>query len=99
MVDSFVRMHSYDTQSVAVYKFGGVALAGATAIRHAVRLVSRRRRAPTTVVVSAMAGVTDDLLALARSVSRDSAEETEGQGRSTSEAGSPTTHQPQNPSH
>ena len=48
-----------------VYKFGGAALADAGAILHAARIVSRRRAGPLVVVASAMAGVTDALLAIA----------------------------------
>jgi aspartate kinase len=47
-----------------VYKFGGSSLADAERIRHAAGLV-RGCEGPRAVVVSALAGVTDDLLALA----------------------------------
>jgi aspartokinase/homoserine dehydrogenase 1 len=48
-----------------VHKFGGTSVADATAIRAAVALV-RAAPARTLVVVSALAGVTDDLLDLCR---------------------------------
>ena len=48
-----------------IYKFGGAALADARAMRHAAHIVSRRRAGPLVVVASAMAGVTDALLAVA----------------------------------
>jgi aspartate kinase len=47
-----------------VYKFGGTSLADAERIRHAAGLV-RDCEGPRVVVVSALAGVTDDLLELA----------------------------------
>ena len=49
-----------------VHKFGGASLADAGAVRHAVQIVSRLPAGETVVVVSAMAGVTDRLLELAR---------------------------------
>jgi len=53
-----------------VMKFGGTSLAGAAEIRQAGSIVRRFARARPAVVVSAMAGVTDALIALAeRSVS------------------------------
>jgi aspartokinase/homoserine dehydrogenase 1 len=52
--------------SLAVYKFGGSALADGAAIRRAAALVAERSPAPTVVVASALAGVTDELLAIAR---------------------------------
>jgi bifunctional aspartokinase / homoserine dehydrogenase 1 len=52
--------------SLVVYKFGGAALADAESVRHAVSLVARRTPGTTVVVVSAIAGVTDALLALAQ---------------------------------
>ncbi|HEY7233735.1 MAG TPA: aspartate kinase [Gemmatimonadaceae bacterium] len=50
---------------VVVHKFGGVALANADAIRHAVNIVATRRARGSAVVVSAMGGVTDALLDIA----------------------------------
>ena len=50
-------------RSPEVHKFGGASLANAKAIAHAVEIVLAHRRAPIVVVVSALAGVTDDLLA------------------------------------
>ena len=47
-----------------VYKFGGAALADATAIRRALAIIENTRE-PLVVVVSAMHGVTDALLAAA----------------------------------
>jgi bifunctional aspartokinase / homoserine dehydrogenase 1 len=49
-----------------IHKFGGASLADATAVRHAVALIMRHRAEPMVVVVSAMAGVTDELLDIAR---------------------------------
>src|SRR6266571_1355576 len=48
-----------------VMKFGGTSLAGAAQIRQAGSIVRRFARSRPVVVVSAMAGVTDDLIALA----------------------------------
>ena len=48
-----------------VHKFGGASLADAAAIGQAVAIVRSHRAEPTIVVVSAMGGVTDQLLALA----------------------------------
>ena len=50
-------------RSPEVHKFGGASLANAKAIAHAVEIVLAHRRAPIVVVVSALAGVTDDLIA------------------------------------
>jgi aspartokinase/homoserine dehydrogenase 1 len=52
-------------QGLEVWKFGGTSLADASAVRRAVGLV-RAHRGPLVLVVSAMAGVTDLLLAGAR---------------------------------
>ena len=41
-------------------------MADATAVRHAVALIVRHRAEPTVVVLSAMAGVTDALLGIAK---------------------------------
>jgi aspartokinase/homoserine dehydrogenase 1 len=49
-----------------VHKFGGASLADSTAVRHAVEIIQSCRPEPTVVVVSAMAGVTDALLEVAR---------------------------------
>ncbi|HEV7704812.1 MAG TPA: aspartate kinase [Gemmatimonadaceae bacterium] len=49
-----------------VHKFGGASLADATAVKHAVALIVRHRAEPTVVVLSAMAGVTDALLDIAK---------------------------------
>ena len=49
-----------------VHKFGGASLADAAAMRQAVRILADHAAEPTVVVVSAMAGVTDQLLTLAR---------------------------------
>ncbi|MCU0636965.1 MAG: aspartate kinase, partial [Gemmatimonadaceae bacterium] len=49
-----------------VHKFGGASLADGTAIRHAVTLPFTEGAPPPVIVVSALAGVTDALLALAR---------------------------------
>ncbi|MBK5188371.1 MAG: hypothetical protein JJD97_08990, partial [Gemmatimonadaceae bacterium] len=49
-----------------IHKFGGASLADATAVRHAVALIFAHRAEPTVVVLSAMAGVTDALLDIAK---------------------------------
>src|SRR3954447_11233193 len=53
-----------------VHKFGGASLADSAAVQHAVALIRSFRREPTIVVVSAMAGVTDALLEVARQAGR-----------------------------
>jgi aspartokinase/homoserine dehydrogenase 1 len=50
----------------SVHKFGGASLADSSAVRHAIEIIGSYRPEPTIVVVSAMAGVTDALLELAR---------------------------------
>jgi bifunctional aspartokinase / homoserine dehydrogenase 1 len=50
----------------SVHKFGGASLADSSAVRHAIEIVGSYRPEPTIVVVSAMAGVTDALLEVAR---------------------------------
>jgi len=47
-----------------VHKFGGASLADANAVRHALDIIASRTP-PAVIVVSALAGVTDGLLALA----------------------------------
>jgi bifunctional aspartokinase / homoserine dehydrogenase 1 len=49
-----------------VHKFGGASLADSAAVRRAVEIIQSHRPEPTVVVVSAMAGVTDALLAVAQ---------------------------------
>ncbi|MDQ3222615.1 MAG: aspartate kinase, partial [Gemmatimonadota bacterium] len=49
-----------------VHKFGGASLADSAAVRRAAEIIGSHRREPTVVVVSAMAGVTDALLGVAR---------------------------------
>jgi len=53
------------TRSPHVHKFGGASLADGTAFQQAVAIVERHADRPSVVVVSAMAGVTDALLAIA----------------------------------
>jgi bifunctional aspartokinase / homoserine dehydrogenase 1 len=53
-----------------VHKFGGASLADSTAVRHAVSLIQSFRREPIVIVASAMAGVTDALLEVARQTAR-----------------------------
>src|SRR5688572_3172869 len=53
-----------------VHKFGGASLADSTAVRRAVEIIQSHRREPTVVVVSAMAGATDALLAVAQQAGR-----------------------------
>src|SRR3954467_13432764 len=50
----------------SVHKFGGASLADSAAVRHAIEIIGSYRPEPTAVVVSAMAGVTDALLEVAR---------------------------------
>ncbi len=52
-------------QSVELFKFGGASLADAAAVTHAISIIAAPRRARLVTVVSALAGVTDQLLALA----------------------------------
>lgn len=54
-------------KAVDVFKFGGASLADAAAVRHAIDLVLTPRPSPVVTVVSALAGVTDALLAMAES--------------------------------
>ncbi|MEO8881743.1 MAG: aspartate kinase [Gemmatimonadaceae bacterium] len=49
-----------------VHKFGGASLADAAAVKHAVALIVAYKSEPTVVVLSAMAGVTDALLDIAK---------------------------------
>jgi len=49
-----------------VHKFGGASLADSAAVQRAVEIIQSHRPEPTVVVVSAMAGVTDALVAVAR---------------------------------
>ncbi len=51
--------------SVELFKFGGASLADASAVRHAIGIIATPRRTRLVTVVSALAGVTDSLLALA----------------------------------
>src|SRR5256885_14408359 len=51
--------------TMIVMKFGGTSLAGAAQMRQVGSIVRRFARSKPVVVVSAMAGVTDDLIALA----------------------------------
>src|SRR2546425_5831413 len=48
-----------------VMKFGGTSLQGAAPIRQVGSIIKRFARSRPVIVVSAMAGVTDDLIALA----------------------------------
>ena len=56
-----------------IHKFGGASLADAAAVAHAAGIIAARE-GPRVVVVSAMAGVTDALLALAEHAARGSAD-------------------------
>ncbi|MCA1581693.1 MAG: aspartate kinase [Acidobacteria bacterium] len=58
------------TQGPTIHKFGGASLADGRALAHALTLVESAP-APVVVVVSAFAGVTDALLALGRSLTRE----------------------------
>jgi aspartate kinase len=54
-----------------VMKFGGTSVAGAAQMRQVAQILRRFARRKPVVVVSALAGVTDELLALARAAARD----------------------------
>jgi bifunctional aspartokinase / homoserine dehydrogenase 1 len=51
--------------SIEIYKFGGASLADTAAVRRALDIISAPQKTRVVAVVSAMAGVTDALLALA----------------------------------
>lgn len=51
--------------TIEVFKFGGASLADADAVRHAIGLILTPRPSRVVTVVSALAGVTDALLAIA----------------------------------
>ncbi len=51
--------------AIEVFKFGGASLADAAAVRHAIDLILEPRPTRVVTVVSALAGVTDALLAIA----------------------------------
>ena len=51
--------------AIDVFKFGGASLADAAAVRHAIDLILAPRPTRVVTVVSALAGVTDALLAIA----------------------------------
>ncbi len=53
------------TSAIEIYKFGGASLADVSAVRHAMDIVATPRTTRLVLVVSALAGVTDALLALA----------------------------------
>jgi aspartokinase/homoserine dehydrogenase 1 len=55
-----------DRRAPQVHKFGGASLADSSAIRHAVEIIQSHGAEPLVIVVSAMAGVTDALLEVAR---------------------------------
>jgi aspartokinase/homoserine dehydrogenase 1 len=54
-----------DLPSLSIHKFGGAALADAAAVERAATIIARRRPAPMVIVASALAGITDALLAVA----------------------------------
>jgi bifunctional aspartokinase / homoserine dehydrogenase 1 len=64
------------SRPLQVHKFGGASLADARGIAHAVSIIQAHRPAPLVVVVSAMGGVTDDLLQVAFRAARGDAEHT-----------------------
>jgi aspartate kinase len=68
--EEFVELVALETQHrVVAFKFGGTSLLGAKRMRHAAGLVKDAlRTSRVVVVVSAMKGVTDGLLALAKLV-------------------------------
>ncbi|MFN5600075.1 MAG: hypothetical protein ACK5AK_11965, partial [Gemmatimonas sp.] len=51
--------------AIEVFKFGGASLIDAAAVRHAIGIILTTRPTRTVTVVSALAGVTDALLAIA----------------------------------
>ena len=53
-------------RTLSVHKFGGASLADSPAVCHAVEIISSYRSESTVVVISAMAGVTDALVEVAR---------------------------------
>ena len=55
---------------IEVFKFGGASLADAAAVSHAIEIIAVPRRARMVTVVSALAGVTDALLALSATALR-----------------------------
>lgn len=59
---------------VVVHKFGGTSVADADCYRHVARLLQARPEALQVTVVSAMKGVTDALIALARLAAADDAQ-------------------------
>ena len=72
-----------------IHKFGGASLADAGAVRHAVEIIAALPAGESVVVVSAMAGVTDRLLDLARRAARgedEDADEFEALRRQHAEA-------------
>jgi aspartokinase/homoserine dehydrogenase 1 len=59
-------MPPHHRRAPQVHKFGGASLADSTAVQHAIQIIRSYRTGPAVVVVSAMAGVTDALLEVAR---------------------------------
>src|SRR5690349_544647 len=55
-----------------VMKFGGTSVEDAAAVQRVVQIVKQRLRARPVVVVSALAGVTDQLLAAGKAAARGS---------------------------
>jgi len=64
-------------EPIQVHKFGGAALADAAAILRAAEIVRVHRTTPSVVVASALAGVTDALLALVRDAEQGNQRSTE----------------------
>ncbi len=58
-----------------IMKFGGTSVGDSKRIKHVAELVKKYRSEETVIVVSAMAGVTDELLSIAKKVTRGSSEE------------------------
>ena len=56
--------------AIEIFKFGGASLADAASVRHALDIIMAPRKTRLVAVVSALAGVTDALLALAATAQR-----------------------------
>src|SRR5512145_1999555 len=69
------------TRPITVHKFGGASVADGAAIKHAASIIVGQRRSgrgrggASVVVVSAMAGVTDALIAAAQAAARGDEQE------------------------
>jgi len=64
--------------SIEIFKFGGASLADASAVRQALEIIAAPRKTRIVAVVSALAGVTDALLALAAVAQHGDARDIDG---------------------